>query len=213
MAGEEEQVEALKKWWSENGKGTLAGLGLGLAGVLGWSSWQNWEQSQAELASERYEQLVGDATAGRHEEALSQADLLIEEFPDSAYASFASLIAARAAAQDGDPGKARQHLQWVVEHATFPELVPIARLRLAGLMLEAREYDDALAELGGIESTPFRIRVKELEGDVHHARGDRAAARESYETVLAGVDLSPSTRARVRMKLDDLGEYTTPPSS
>ena len=213
MAGDEEQVEALKKWWSENGKSVLAGLGIGLASVLGWSSWQTWQRSQAELASVRYEQLVNDATADKHEQALSQAEALAEEFPDSAYASLASLIAARAAVQTNDPDKAMQHLRWVVEHAAFPELVPIARLRLARLMIDAREYDGALAELGRVESAPFHDRVKELQGDIHQARGDRAAARESYETVLADAELSPSTRVRVRMKLDDLGEGSSPPSS
>lgn len=213
MAGDEEQVEALKKWWSENGKSMLAGLGIGLAAVLGWSSWQTWQRSQAELASARYEQLVNDAAAGRHQQTLSQAEALAEEFSDSAYASFASLLAARAAVQTNDPGKAKRHLMWVVEHAAFPELVPVARLRLARLMIDAREYDGALAELGRIESAPFHDRVKELQGDIHHARGDRDAARESYETVLADAELSPSTRVRIRMKLDDLGEFSSPPSS
>ena len=213
MAGDEEQLEALKKWWSESGKGVLAGLGIGLAGVLGWSSWQTWQRNQAELASVRFEQLVNDANTGNHEQALSQADALVEEFPDSTYASLASLIAARAAVQSSDPGKAKQHLERVVEHAPFPELVPIARLRLARLMIDERDYDGALAELGRIDAAPFHDRVKELQGDVHHARGDRAAARESYDAVLADAELSPSTRIRVRMKLDDLGEFTFPPSS
>ena len=213
MAGDEEQVEALKKWWSENGKSMLAGLGIGLAAVVGWSSWQTWQREQAELASVHYEQLVNDATAGKHEQALSQADALADEFPDTAYASLASLIAARAAVETNDPGTAKQHLEWVVEHAPFPEFVPIARLRLARLMLDANEYDDALAELDRIDSTPFYARVAELRGDIHRALGDRAAARESYQTVLAGTELAQSTRFRVRMKLDDLGELTTPPSS
>ena len=210
MAGEEQEVEALKKWWSENGKSLLAGLGIGLAAVVGWTSWQTWEHTQAELASVRYEQLVNDAAADRHEQTQSQAEALAEEFPDSAYASLASLIAARAAVQANDPGKAMQHLRWVVEHAAFPELVPVARLRLARLMIDAREYDGALAELGRIDSPPFHDRVKELKGDIHHARGDHAAARESYEAVLADAELSPSTRVRVRMKLDNLGELSSP---
>ena len=213
MAGEKEQVEALKKWWSENGKGTLAGLGIGLAAVIGWQSWQSREDTQAELASERYDRIVEDAASDRHEEALSGAEALTGDFPDSAYASFASLIAARAAVETGDPDRAKRHLRWVVEHAAFPELVPVARLRLSRLMLAAREYDGALGELGRIESAPFRDRIGELRGDIHHARGDRAAARESYETVLADSELSPASRVRVRMKLDDLGEFTTPPSS
>ena len=213
MAGDEEQVEALKKWWSESGKGVVAGLGIGLAGVLGWSSWQTWQRNQAELASVRYEQLVADAAAGRHDRALAQAEALAGEFPDSAYASLASLVAARAAVQANDPGKAKRHLEWVVEHAPFPELVPVARLRLARLMLDTRDYDGAMAELGRIDSAPFRGGVGELQGDVHRARGNHAAARDAYVQVLANAALSSSTRTRVRMKLDDLGELTSPPSS
>jgi predicted negative regulator of RcsB-dependent stress response len=213
VADDEEQVEELKKWWSENGKSLVAGLGIGLAAVIGWTSWQTWERTQAELASVRYEQLVNDASAEKHDQALSQAEALADEFPDSAYASLASLIAARAAVQANDPDKAKQHLEWVVDHTPFPELVPVARLRFARLLIDAREYDGALAELGRIDSALFHGRVKELQGDIHHARGDSAAARESYETVLADAELSPSTHARVRMKLDDLGEFTFPPSS
>ena len=213
MAGEEQELETLKKWWSENGKSLLAGLGIGLAAVAGWTSWQTWQRTQAELASVRYEQLVNDSSAGKHDQALSQAEALVDEFPDSAYASLASLLAARAAVESNDPGGAKRHLEWVVEHAPFPELVPIARIRLARLMIDAREYDAALAELDRVDSAPFDGQVRELRGDIHHARGDRDAARASYETVLAGADLSPSTRMRVRMKLDDLGEFTFPPSS
>ena len=213
MAGEEQELEALKKWWSENGKSLLAGLGIGLAAVAGWTSWQTWQRSQAELASVRYEQLVNDSAAGRHDQALSQAEALTGEFPDSAYASLASLIAARAAVETNDPSRAKRHLEWVVEHAPFPELVPIARIRLARLMINAREYDAALAELDRIDSAPFDGQVRELQGDIHHALGNRDAARTSWETLLSGADLSASTRMRVRMKLDDLGEFNFPPSS
>ena len=213
MAGEEQELESLKKWWSENGKSLVAGLAIGLAAVAGWTSWQTWQRTQAELASMRYEQLVNDSTAGKHDQALSQAEALVDEFPDSAYASLASLIAARAAVESNDSDRAKRHLEWVVEHAPFPELVPIARIRLARLMIDAREYDAALAELAGVDSAPFDTRIRELQGDIHHARGDHDSARASYETVLAGVDLSAATRMRVRMKLDDLGKFTFLPSS
>ena len=212
MAGEEEQVEQLKKWWSENGKSLLVGLGIGLASVAGWTSWQTWQRTEAEDASARYAQLVNDAAAGRYEHALAQATGIADEFPDSAYASLASLIAARAAIQTSAPHTAKQHLLWVVEHASFPELVPIARLRLARLSMDARQYDDALAELDKIDSAPFSGGVSELRGDIHRARGDRTAARDSYERLLADTTLSTMTRVRVRMKLDDLGEFRDSPS-
>ena len=213
MAGEEHELEALKKWWSEHGKGLLAGLGIGLAAVAGWTSWQTWQRTQAETASVRYEQLVDDAAAGEHESALLQAESLVDEFPESAYAPLASLIAARAAVHANDSDRAKRHLEWAAEHAALPELVPVARLRLARLMIDGRDYDGALAELARIESAPFHGRVKELQGDVHYARGDHSAAHDAYQAVLADAELSPSARIRVRMKLDDLGEATSSPSS
>ena len=179
----------------------------------GGSSWQTWQRDQSELASARYEQLVIDAAAGRHDQALALAEALAGEFPDSPYASLASLLAAHSAVRTDDPDKAKQHLEWVVAHAPFPEIVPIARLRLARLMLDARDYDGAMAELDGIDSAPFHAGVGELQGDIHRARGDRAAARDAYGKVLADAELSASTRIRVRMKLDDLGELAFPPSS
>ena len=219
MAAEEEQIEELKNWWSEKGKGVVVGVVIGLAAVVGWTSWQNHLRTQAESASTRYQQLVsvaliGDAAAeGNHARTLSQAEALIGEFPDSAYASFASLIAARAAVAANAPDEARRHLQRVVEQAPFPELVPVARLRLARLMLDAGEYDGALAELDRIDAGPFRARVAELRGDVQRARGDHAAARQSYGAAFAGGALSRTARVRLRMKLDDLGELAFPPPS
>ena len=219
MAADEEQIEELKNWWSEKGKGVVAGVVIGLAGVIGWTSWQNHLHAQAERASLRYQQLVSDALIGGaaaendHARTLAQAEALIDEFPDSAYASFASLIAARAAVAAKAPGEARRHLQRVVEQAPFPELIPVARLRLARLMLDAGEYDDALAELDRVGAGPFRARVAELRGDVQRARGDHAAARQSYGAALAGGALPRTVRIRLRMKLDDLGELAFPPSS
>ena len=219
MATDEEQIEELKKWWSEKGKVVVAGVAIGLAGVIGWTSWQSHLRTEAERASVRYQQLVSDALIGdaaaENDPArtLAQAGALIDEFPDSAYASLASLIAARAAVAANAPDEARRHLRWVVEHAPFPELIPIARLRLARLMLDAKEYDAALAELDGVGAAPFRARVAELRGDVQRARGDHAAARQSYDAALAGGALSRTARVRLRMKLDDLGELASPPPS
>ena len=213
VAADEEQVEELKKWWSENGKGVLAGLVVGLAGVFGWSSWQTWQRTQAELASVRYEQIVSEAAAGNHEQALSQAEALIGEFPDLRV-RFARLAGCRPHG-GGNERSRRGEAASRMGHRTRTLLRarPVARLRLARLILDANDYSGALAELAEIDSAPFRTRVVELQGDIQRDRGDRGVARESYEAVLADESLSLPARARVRMKLDDLGEFTSPPPS
>ena len=36
---EEEQVEALKSWWKENGKSLIMGVVIAVAAVFGWRGW------------------------------------------------------------------------------------------------------------------------------------------------------------------------------
>ena len=55
---EEEQVEAIKRWWSENGKGVIAAVVIGVLGSVGWQSWQDRQVSQAEAASGIYQELL-----------------------------------------------------------------------------------------------------------------------------------------------------------
>ncbi len=38
---EEEQLEALKRWLSENGTSTVVGVVLAISGYLGWGFWQD----------------------------------------------------------------------------------------------------------------------------------------------------------------------------
>ena len=40
-AAEEESIEALKKWWNENGKALAAAVILVFGGYTGWLLWQN----------------------------------------------------------------------------------------------------------------------------------------------------------------------------
>ncbi len=47
---DEEQVEALRKWWLENGKSVIAGIVIGFSAIFGWRAWQDHTIVQAEAA-------------------------------------------------------------------------------------------------------------------------------------------------------------------
>jgi predicted negative regulator of RcsB-dependent stress response len=47
---EEEQIEALKRWWEENGKQTLLGIALIVGGYFGWQAWTDHGVEQASAA-------------------------------------------------------------------------------------------------------------------------------------------------------------------
>lgn len=197
---EEEQVEALKKWWKENGKSVVAGVVIGLGGVFGWRWWVDHTQGVAEQASLQFEQL----NVRMQEEgaaATVHAESLIQEYGNTSYALFAALDLAKMKLEAGDSGGARAQYQWVLDTAAEAPIRQIARLRLARVMLDDEDLDGASAVLAKASDDSFRGEVAELKGDIARARGDLETARQAYAQALEN---NVSSSALVQMKLDDL---------
>ncbi len=197
---EEEQVEALKKWWKENGKSVVAGIVIGLGGVFGWQYWSQHQQQVAEQASLQFEQLTDSVAAGSAA-AVAQANALIAAYGDSAYARFAALDLAKVKFQQGDVAGAKEQLRWVVANADDQALQQIARLRLARLLLDEGGLDEALSLIAQAPTDDFRGDFAELRGDIALKKGDRTAARQAYGEAL---EYKVSNSALVQMKFDDL---------
>ena len=117
---EEEQLEAIKRWWKENGTSLIAGVAIAAAGVFGWNTWQDYQANKAEAASMRYQQLL-DLTGqdNSNEQARQRATELVGEITDehgqTLYADLARLLNARLAVEAGDRSRARSALEAVIE--------------------------------------------------------------------------------------------------
>lgn len=204
---EQEQVEAIRKWWHENGRTVIFGLVLGVGAVFGWTTWQGYVKAKQERASVVYSQLVNSAPPAS-EEIRQRARALLEEMPDSGYAALTALVLADRAFQRGDRGETRRLLQWTLDKASQPELRKVARLRLARLSLDEKDYDGALALLDDPAAGAFGAAFAEQRGDVLLARGDSDGAREAYSRALARMSADSRARQRVQLKLEDLGAGT-----
>lgn len=209
---EQEQVEAIKKWWKENGRSVIAGLIIGLGGMAGWKSWVAYQETQAVSASTAYDQLVQIIDSKRHEEAKQHGDRLLQEYTSSAYAGLSSMLLAKVALEQGDTEDARQYLQWVADHANFPELKHIATLRLARLLLQNAKTDAALDLLADQSPIGFEAAYAEIRGDVHVKKGNISAARAAYTHALSSLSVASTNRKLLQMKLDDLGTPAAPPT-
>ncbi|HHI75964.1 MAG TPA: tetratricopeptide repeat protein [Gammaproteobacteria bacterium] len=198
---EEEQVEALKNWWKENGRSVVIGVVLGFAAIFGWKGWQGWQQSRGEAASALYENMLVQLAGGNREGALAAGKRLLGEYDGSVYASFAALKMAQLSYRDGKPESALTELAWVEEHAPDAVLVDLARLRQARLLVDAGKWDQAAARLQAIGKDFMPAAVAELRGDVARGKGDLAAARAAYEEAIAAGAADPL----VRMKLQEIG--------
>lgn len=201
---EQDQVEAIKKWWKENGRSIIAGLVLGLGGVFGWRYWQDHQETRAAQASIRYQFLLELAAANTPDRARAHGDSLIQDFPGSTYAALAALTLARVAVEQGDLDEARRQLQWVLDRAKLPELRSLAQLRLARIALAQGELDRALELTQQVSSVGLAGLLAELRGDIALARGDLPGARDAYLQAL-GLTASATDRAVIEMKLSALG--------
>lgn len=205
MDNEQEELEALQKWWKENGRAVAIGLVLGLGGVFGWTTWQAQVEAAAEQQSVAYQNLADTAALGNDAEAVPLADEIIASSPESEYAALAGLLGAKSALAAGQADEAKRLLDWVIENASRAELSDVARIRRAQLLLDAGEPDAAHEMLGRVAGPAFTATVDEYRGDILVEKRDAVAAAKAYESVLASDTISAGMRARVQMKLDDLG--------
>lgn len=205
---EEEQVEALKKWWKENGKAAIAGVVLGIGGIFGWQAWSQHQQNIVEQASAKYEQLGQAIQQGAADSAIKQAELLITEGQGTAYAYFAALDLARLRLGQGDVPGARAQLEWVLNNAKEQPLQQVARLRIARLLLSEGDLDGAQRMADGASKDSFSGEFAQVRGDIAVAKSDRDAARKAYEEALAN---NVGDSDLVQMKLDDLAVSTANP--
>ncbi len=199
---EEEQVEALKRWWKENGQSTIAGLVVGIAVILGWNYWQGHKKDQALQASALYDQLMKAVTEDNKEPAGKLAERLQEQFRATPYATYSGLSQAKIKVQQGDTAAAKQILEKIARDSN-QELGNVAKLRLVRLMLAAGEYEQGLkliAEVDPAAAASFSGNYDELVGDLYVALDRLDEARTSYQKALRDGHQSPFLQA----KIDDL---------
>lgn len=215
---DEEQLDALKQWWKKNGTGLVVGVVLAGAAVFGWRGWQSYQQTSREAASSLYQSFLeatnqeadGDVEARVTLEFV--ANQLKNEFPGSAYASYASFSLAREAVGEDDLESAEAELRWILASSVTDTLKDVARLRLARVLAGRESYAEALDLLDRVRGTGHQGPVDEVRGDIFLEQGRIDEARDAYGRAL---EADPNTISGniVTIKLADLGEAPVPGES
>ena len=136
---------------------------------------------------------------------------LLNDYPESGYAPLAALVMAKSAVTEERADDAGRHLQWALEHATETGIKQIAQLRLARLAAARKDFDGALTMLRQVTLAELMAAVDELRGDIAVEREEPDTARAAYAKALEADGLPDDVRARIGIKLDDLGHYNMPP--
>jgi predicted negative regulator of RcsB-dependent stress response len=202
---EQEQLDALKAFWKKQGNLITWVLVLALGGFSAWNGWQYWQRDQAQNAGAMFEELDRAALAGDAEKAGRIFGDLKQRFPKTAFAEQAGLTAAKVQFAKGQADASKASLIWVAENAVEDELKTVARLRLAGLQLDARQFDEALKSLDAAQGVEFEALVQDRRGDIYLAQGKTAEARAAYQRAWIALSDKSDYRRLVDAKLTALG--------
>jgi|RifCSPlowO2_12_1023861.scaffolds.fasta_scaffold16748_2 predicted negative regulator of RcsB-dependent stress response len=203
---EQEQLDTLKAWWKENGNRLLGVLLIAVVAMGGWRGWQYYQSKQSSEAATLYAgflQQLGSNDAKRVNDA---AAAVMDKYAASGYAARAALLAAQVNEQGKEAARAKTQLQWVIDHAAEAGLKDVARLRLAAVLLDEKNYAEAMKLLEAKHPASFDGLYADLRGDVLSAQGKTDEARSAYKLAYEKTDAKSMYRNLIQMKMDALGE-------
>jgi predicted negative regulator of RcsB-dependent stress response len=193
---EEQQAEAIKQFFRDNGVSLALGIVLGLGGLYGWKAYNQSQITNAEAASNAYSKVI------EGEDILASTESFITDNGDSNYAVLAAFVAAKEAIDKQQYSVATEKLRFAADTVKNSELKATALTRLARIQLAENKLDEALATLNTEMPDSFNAQVSEIKGDVYLEKGDKPSARTHYQ---AAVDASEgANNTLLQNKLDDL---------
>jgi predicted negative regulator of RcsB-dependent stress response len=202
---EEQQVEAIKKWWKENMWSLIGGVAIGIAALVGGRAWVDGQNAYMEAASSEYLNLQEKMTSGKNDEASVHGAQLLGQYSDTPYASLAAMAMAKIKMDAGDLLAASSHLRWALDNASQDAVKHEARLRLSRILLADKKSAEALTLLDVPDAGNYTSAYEQLKGDIYVADGKPESARTAYSRALKQLSPTASDRNSLQMKLDDLG--------
>ena len=198
---DDEQAEAIKKWWKENGRAIVMGVVIGLAVVVGVRYWFQYSKDQSNNASILYSQIEKAMSKNEAAVVLEKGQMLMTNFSSTSYAVMAGLAMAKVEFEAGKVDLAKNRLQWVISNAN-DEVQHVARLRLARLLLSDDKVQEAADLVTGIRSAGYAAAYEEVRADIALAKGNATQAKELYRLAMAGS--TGPRREFLQMKIDDI---------
>jgi predicted negative regulator of RcsB-dependent stress response len=201
---EQEQIANFKAFWNRFGNLISWVLIIALASYAGWNFWQSHQRTQTAEASGLYDELVNSAQASDNAKVQRIAGDVESKFGSTAYAQMGALAAAKSAFDANDLKTTKAQLQWAIDHGN-DEYKAVARLRMSGVLLDEKAYDQALTLLNGDFLPQFAAEVQDRKGDVLVAQNKIAEARTAYQAALDKMDKKHPGRQITQIKLDAIG--------
>ena len=202
---EQEQLDQIKHFWNQYGNLIYWVLIAVFGSVAAWNGWQYWQRSQAVQASALYDEVERFSQANDAQRIERAFTDIKEKFASTSYAQQAGLLAAKTLQANDKADAAKAALSWVAEKSGDKGYAAIARLRLAGLQMDAKAYDEAAKLLSTRFPAEFEALVSDRRGDLFLAQGKKNEAKTEFQKAYQGLDERDEYRRLVEVKLNSLG--------
>ncbi|WP_413699670.1 tetratricopeptide repeat protein [Psychromonas sp. KJ10-10] len=183
-----QQVDAIKQWWKDNGNTLVIGAVVGLAGLWGWRFYNDSVIEGQEQASQAYTTMLAKFEAQGEDADTVAVESFIAENDSSNYAVLASLLLAKEAVAKGDFALAKTQLIQVQSQNSYEPLKPIINLRLARVEMELGQLDEALATLENVTEEGFYAKAEQVKGSIYLQKNDLDVARTAFQTAIEASD-------------------------
>lgn len=201
---EQEKIDELKAWWKHWGNTIIAAVAMFVIVFSGIQWWRNHQGALAGEASALYATVTKLASEGDPKKIAEATKTLTDKYATSAYAPRAALMAAKAAFDKGDLPGARNQLEWAVANAKEEEIKAVARLRLAAVLADEKNFDAALKHLDANTNPGFEAATASMRGDILFAQGKLADAKNAYAMAIAKTE-PQADKQLLQLKHDALG--------
>lgn len=202
---EQEQLDQIKHFWKQYGNAITWGLIAILTAFASWNFYNYWQRSQANQAAALFDEVERTIEAGDAAKIDRVFSDMKERFASTSYAQQSGLLAAQHFANAGKPESATAALTWVAEKSSDAGYQAVAKLRLAGLLMDAKDLDGALSQLGGKFPAGFEALAADRTGDILALQGKTPEAIDQYLKAYKVFEPSTEYRRLVEVKLNALG--------
>lgn len=200
---EQEQLATLQNWWKKYGTLITVILIIVLLIYTAWSGWGYYQRNQATQASQLYEEQQKAVASKDTTKVLRAAVDIQQKFSRTAYATMAALSAAKMAFDGNDLNGAKEQLQWVLGHGYDQDYKALARIRLAGILLDQKAYEEGLKLISVDLPSAYTSVAADRKGDILLAQNKREQARIAYQLALE--KSTDSGKQLIQLKLDAIG--------
>lgn len=202
---EQEQLDQLKHFWKQYGNAITWALIVVLGAFASWNFYQYWQRNQALQAAVLFDEV--DRAAQSTD--VTRIDRVFADmkgrFSSTAYAQQSGLLVAKQYAVLGKQDSALAALTWVAEQSSDSGYQSVAKLRLAAILMESKNFDAALSQLSGTFASSFEALVADRRGDIYALQGDKAKAVAEYQKAYRLFDARTEYRRLVEVKLNAQG--------